>query len=81
MRHYLALHLATLAVALLALAKWLDSDNRPGPRKPAQLAHQVDLPKNRYRFQHEPPGKWEVIKLGLGILFNSLTWAMGASYG
>lgn len=81
MRHYLALHLATLAVALLALAKWLDSDNRPGPRKPAPLARQIELPKTRYRFANEPPGKWETIKIGLGILFNSLTWAMGVNYG
>ena len=84
MKHQLAIRIAALALALLAIAKWLDGGPRPGrgqQRRPANLPNLLELPKNDYRVLRPEPTRWETIKIGLGILFNSLTWAMGVNYG
>lgn len=79
MRHIAGRLIIALGIQLVALGKWLVSDDRPGP---GQRRHQaqpgckaIDLPRQNYRVLNAPPGRWEVIRLGLAILIRSVAFA------
>jgi hypothetical protein len=68
--------LTALAMALLSLARWLDgnggSGNTPptGPRRPLPWPPK-DAVNGQFKVLYDPPGRLEVIRLGLAILFSS----------
>lgn len=84
MKHLLVTSITGLALSLLALARWLDGGSSSGPgrnRHPSGYsqgspAKRIDLPRSRYRFSHVPPSRWQVVKAGLAILFNSVCFAV-----
>lgn len=79
MKHNLALCLAALARALLALARWLDSDDPPpggGPRSNGRRPQSIDLPRSHYRFVHVPPTRWQILQSGLAVLLASLRFGL-----
>lgn len=80
MRHIAGRLIIALGVQLVALGKWLVSDDKPGPgqrRHRTQPGHKaIDLPRHNYRVLNAPPGRWEVIRAGLVILFSSWRFAL-----
>jgi hypothetical protein len=78
MKHLLSTTLIAAAMALLALARWLDGGSGPGSRRSARSPKSIDLPRSHYRFSHVPPSRWQVLQTGLTILFSSLRFAAGA---
>lgn len=79
MRHQLAVRLAALALALLAIAKWLDGGPRPGQGQRRQAAapgrKQIDLPRHNYRVLNRTPGRLEVWKMWLEVWFSAWKFA------
>lgn len=80
MRRSIAFYVAALGLALLALAKWIAGPGAGAGRRQAVPPRRlVELPKSEYRYHRPGPGRWEVIRTGLAILFNSVAFAtMGA---
>jgi hypothetical protein len=68
-----------LGLQLVALGRWLASEDKPGPgqrRRQAQPgAKAIDLPRHNYRVLNAPLGRWEVVRIGLAILFKSVAFA------
>lgn len=93
MRHLLAASVTTVAIALLALARWLEGGSTGSPHsgsgsgscrnQPAKRTEwpveAIDLPRSHYRFSHVPPSRWQVIKTGLAILFSSVRFAVSST--
>lgn len=79
-----------LTAAGLTLLTWADQLKSPPGRGPGhhagrgrpgrrQLGPVVDLPRSEYRIGGRQPSQWEVIKLGLSIMFSSWGYALGVT--
>lgn len=80
MRHQLAIRLAALALALLAIARWLDGGPGAdqGQRRQQAAASgrkQIDLPRHNYRVLNRAPGRLEVWRMWLEVWFSAWKFA------
>ena len=76
MRHLAARVLIIIGSALVALGRRIDGKAQPG-RRPTTAKVIILQPGRGYRrIERHAPGKWEVFKLGLSVLFNSLAYGL-----
>ena len=69
MRRLIGRLITTIGLGLVGLGKKLD------PPEPASPVKEIRLNRRYYRIVGASPSRWEVIRIGLGILFSSVTFA------